>query len=165
MWLAIASCSLAALILCALAAILLRIQKLDAPPNLIHRFAGLVLNNGFRLIRRRNLIGDRQLIAATLAAWLLWTLLAAAVIAIIWPGYDPTRMFLIYGLLSAAAGAVAGFLLGALIGSAIAKARNISNFEGGRGYFILAIALLGGIIGLLTLGITMTIFFHKQGHP
>jgi hypothetical protein len=151
-------------LLCASAAILLRLQPIGTKPGLVNRFAGLMLNNGLRITSRLRLTGDRQLITATVAAWALWSMLGGAVIALLAPGYDPRRMYVIYGLLCGVGGAAVGFALGAIIGLAIVKATNMSSFEGKSGYFTATMALLGTLIGFLVAAITMTIFFYRRGH-
>jgi hypothetical protein len=54
------------------------------------------------------------------------------------------------GLLWALGGAIAGFVLGAIVATAISKATNASNREGAQGYFMIALGLIGAIIGLIT---------------
>ncbi len=55
-------------------------------------------------------------------------------------------------------GLIVGGTAGALFGDAIGAAFNISNFEGGRGYFVVFLiipgfALVGAILGALTVGL------------
>lgn len=163
MWRTIALWSLASLLICAVAALLLRLQPIGAKPNLINRFGGLALNNGFRLTGRWRLTGDRQLIAATLAAWLIWTVLGGAIIALVRPGYDPGRMWIVYGILCGIGGFIVGCAIGIAGGAAYAKATNMSSFEGKSGYFVVAIGLLGGILGALACGIGMALYFRSRG--
>ena len=172
MWKSIGLWTLAMALLCASAAILLRLQPLQptsrprggARPGLANRFAGLMLNNGLRVTSRLRLTGDRQLITATVAAWMLWSILGGAVIALLAPGYDPRRMYFVYGLLCGVGGAAIGFALGVAVALAIVKATSMSGFEGKSGYFTAAIALLGAMIGFLASAIAMTIFFYRRGH-
>ena len=164
MWKYIGLWTLAAAVVCGLAAALLRMQRIGAKPNIINVFAGLALNNGFRLTRRWHLNGDQQLLTATIAAWLAWTLLGAAVIALVTPGYNPGGMYLVYGALCGVVGAILGFILTAIAAGLYAKAINMSSFEGKAGYFVMFMGLLGGIVGALAAGIAMAIFFYHQGH-
>jgi hypothetical protein len=164
MWKLIGIWTLATAVLCMTAAALLRLQAIGAKPNLVNRFAGLMIGNGFRLTRRFRLTGDRQLVTATLVSWLIWTLLGGAIIAIVAPGYNPRGMYLVYGGLCGIAGAVAGCALGLACGTWYAKATNMSSFEGKSGYFVVLIGLLGGVVGGLAAGIGMAMFFYHRGH-
>ena len=57
---------------------------------------------------------------------------------------------LLWRLLGALLGLIVGGVLAVLLGDSIAKVLHISNFEGGRGYFILLVLLpLFGLIGLV----------------
>jgi hypothetical protein len=62
---------------------------------------------------------------------------------------DPTPMTYILALLAGVAGAAAGFFLGVGLGGLLVPVLGISSFEGGSGYFAVAIGLLGGLIGLI----------------
>ena len=53
------------------------------------------------------------------------------------------------GLLWALGGAVAGIVIGAIVALLIAKATNASNCEGAHGFFMMALGLVGGLIGLV----------------
>jgi hypothetical protein len=163
-WKYIGLWTLAAAVVCVAAAALLRLQRIGAKPNLINVFAGLALNNGFRLTRRFRLTGDRQLMTATLVAWVIWTLLGGAIIALVAPGYNPRGMYLVYGALCGLAGAVVGCAIGLACGMWYAKATNMSSFEGKSGYFVVLIGLLGGMVGGLAAGIGMAMFFYYRGH-
>jgi hypothetical protein len=163
MWRNIGLWSLATLILCVASAVLLHMQPMGSKPGLVNRFAGITIGRGFRLIRRWRLTGPRQLVAATFAAWLMWSVLGGLAIALFAPGYDPGRMFLIYGLLCGVVGAIVGLAIGVAGGAWYAKATNMSSFEGKSGYFVMLIGLLGGILGGLICGIGMTLYFRSQG--
>ncbi|MBK8249832.1 MAG: hypothetical protein IPK85_20935 [Gemmatimonadetes bacterium] len=56
----------------------------------------------------------------------------------------------LFGLLWALGGAVAGIVIGAMVALLIAKVTNASNREGAHGYFMVALGLVGGLIGLVT---------------
>jgi len=58
------------------------------------------------------------------------------------------------GLLWALGGAVVGFIAGALIAVAIAKVTDMSNREGAQGYFMIALGLIGAIVGIIA-GLTL----------
>ena len=163
MWMSILIFAGVAAGVCALAALLLRLQPLDAEPGFVNRLAGLTIGHGFRLTRRWQLTGDRQLAAATLAAWLAWGLLGGAAIAILAPGYDPARMWVVYGLLCGVVGAVGGFILAAAAAAWYAKATNMSSFEGKSGYFVVFMGLLGAVVGALACGIGMALYFRSRG--
>ncbi len=164
MWFAILIFTAVTAALCVLSAALLRLQPMGAEPGMVNRFAGMTIGRGFRLTNRLRLTGDRQLVVATLVAWLMWTALGGCAIAIVSPGYDPQRMWLVYGILSAIVGAVIGFALAFFASAYYAKVTKMSNFEGAAGYFVMFMALIGGIIGALAVGIATTLFFHQQGH-
>jgi hypothetical protein len=149
--------------LCLLSAILLRMQRIGAKPGIVNRFAGLMIGHGFRLTRRWRLIGDGQLVISTIVAWLAWAVVGGVIIAIAYPGYDPGRMWIVYGLLSAIGGAVLGGLLAFFGAAAYARATNMSSFEGKAGYFVVFMGLIGAIVGALMLGIGMSIYFYQAG--
>lgn len=163
MWFAIANFTIAVAAVCSLAAALLHLQPLGAKPGLVNRFAGLTIGKGFRLIHRWHLTGARQLILATIVSWAMWSILGAATIAIIAPGYDPARMWLVYGLLCGMVGAALGFVVAFAASAYYAKVTHMSTFEGAAGYFVMFMALIGGLVGGLALGIAMAVFFHQQG--
>src|SRR5688572_14142127 len=98
MWFAIAIFTIAAAVICSLSAVMLRLQAMGAKPGLVNRFAGLAIGNGFRLIHRWRFTGAKQLVLATIVAWAMRSILGAATIAIVAPGYDPARMWLVYSL-------------------------------------------------------------------
>jgi hypothetical protein len=150
-------------LVCGASAVMLRLQPIGAEPGLVNRFAGLTIGRGFRLTRRWNLTGDRQLVAATFAAWLMWTVIGGAAIAIVSQGYAPQRLYLVYGLMCSAVGAVVGFAIAFFASDAYARRTNMSTFEGARGYFVCLMGLLGGIVGMLGAGIPMTIYFFQSG--
>lgn len=164
MWYAILIFTAIAAALCGVSAALLRLQRIGAQPGLVNRFAGLTIGRGFRITNRLRLNGDRQLMVATIVAWLMWTALGGCVIAIVSPGYDPQRMWLVYGILCAIVGAAIGFGLAFFVSAYYAKITRMSNFEGAAGYFVMFMALIGAVLGALALGIAMTLFFHQQGH-
>lgn len=153
-----------AAVLCGVSAALLRLQRVGARPGLVNHFAGMTIGRGLRITNRWRLGGDTQLIVATLVAWLMWSAIGGITIAIVSPGYDPQRMWLVYGGLCAVIGAAIGFSLAFLASGCYARVTNMSNFEGAAGYFVMFMALIGGVIGALALGIAMTLFFHQQGH-
>jgi hypothetical protein len=62
-------------------------------------------------------------------------------------------------LLAGIAGAVAGFFLGAGIGTLLVPVFQISSFEGGAGYFAIAIGLLGSLICGIA-GIVLTLRYR-----
>ena len=164
MWLTILTYSIVVAVVCTVSAVLLRLQPLGAKPGPVNRLAGLTIGRGFRLIQRWHLTGARQLVTATVVSWALWTILGALTIAIVTPGYDPARMWLVYGLLCAIVGSVIGFIV-AFAGSAYyAKATRMSTFEGAAGYFVMFMSLMGGGVGAAVLGIGMAMFFYQQGH-
>jgi hypothetical protein len=163
LWTSILIVAAVAAVLCALSAALLRLQPMDSQPGMVNRFAGLTIGHGFRLTQRWRLTGDRQLLGATLVAWLVWAVIGGAIIALLAPGYDPGRMWIVYGLLCGAVGAIGGFFLAAFSALAYAKAINMSSFEGKSGYFVMLIGLLGGIVGALACGIAMALYFRSQG--
>lgn len=53
------------------------------------------------------------------------------------------------GLLWALGGAVAGFIAGAVVATAISAITHASNREGAQGYFMMALGLIGALIGLI----------------
>lgn len=53
------------------------------------------------------------------------------------------------GLLWALGGAVVGVIVGAMVALLIAKVTNASNREGAHGYFMVALGLVGGVVGLV----------------
>lgn len=163
MWSHIGVWSLATLILCVASAVLLLMQPMGAKPGLVNRFAGIAIGRGFRLIDRWRLTGQRQLIAATVVAWLMWSVLGGLVIALVAPGYDPGRMHVIYGVLCGIVGAVVGFTIGVVGATHYAKASNMSSFEGKSGYFVVAIGLLAGLVGALVCGIGLALYFRSRG--
>jgi len=55
----------------------------------------------------------------------------------------------VVGLLWAIAGAVAGFIVGAIVAIVIAKVTNASNREGAQGYFMIALGLIGALVGVV----------------
>jgi hypothetical protein len=65
-------------------------------------------------------------------------------------------MTILFALLFGLAGGVAGFLAGALVSGVIAGAMHMSNMEGARGYFAVAVGLLTGVIGMV-LSIILTL--------
>ncbi len=67
---------------------------------------------------------------------------------------------LLFAFLGAVGGAIMGVLLGILIGLGTVEVFNISNFEGGSGYAVAYIALLFGIIGLIT-GVILGVKFAR----
>jgi hypothetical protein len=150
-------------LLCGVSAALLRFQRVGSTPGVVNRLAGVNIGRGFRLVRRWDLVGDAQLIAATLAAWLMWSILGGAVIAIASQGYAPQKLYLVYGVLCAAIGAVVGFGVTVFASEVYARKTNMSTFEGARGYFVVFMGLLGGIVGMLGAGIPMTIYFFQSG--
>jgi hypothetical protein len=123
-----------------------------------------MIGHGFRLTRRWRLTGDGQLVVSTIVAWAVWAIIGGSIIAIVYPGYDPSRMWIVYGLLSAAGGAILGGVLGFLGGAIYARATRMSSFEGKAGYFVVFMGMFGAIIGALALGVGMTIYFHHAGH-
>ena len=163
MWFAIAIFTIAAAVICSLSAVMLRLQPMGAKPGLVNRFAGLTIGHGFRLIHRWRFIGAKQLVLATIVSWAMWSILGAATIAIVAPGYDPARMWLVYGLLCGAVGAAIGFVVAFFASAYYAKVTHMSTFEGAAGYFVMFMALIGGVVGGLALGIAMAMFFHQQG--
>lgn len=68
-------------------------------------------------------------------------------------------MAYLFALLAGIAGAVAGFFIGIGIGTVLVPILKISSFEGGAGYFVIAIGLLAGLIGLLA-GIVFALRFQ-----
>lgn len=150
-------------LVCGASAVMLRLRPIGAEPGIVNRFAGLTIGRGFRLTRRWNLAGDRQLVAATIVAWLMWSVIGGCAIAIVWRGYAPQKLYLVYGLMCAVVGAIAGFFIAFFASSVYAERVNMSNFEGARGYFVVFMGLLGGIVGLLAAGIPMTIYFYQAG--
>jgi hypothetical protein len=55
----------------------------------------------------------------------------------------------ILGLLWALGGAVAGFVVGAVVAIAIAKLTNAPNREGAHGYFMMALGIIGAVVGIV----------------
>lgn len=58
-------------------------------------------------------------------------------------------MSIVLALIAALVGAALGFFAGAALGSVLAVMLSISSFEGGAGYFAVAIGIAGGVIGFL----------------
>jgi len=58
-------------------------------------------------------------------------------------------MRILLGLFWALVGGVLGFIVGAVGASLYAGATNMSNREGGRGYFMIAFGLMGAVVGII----------------
>lgn len=71
-------------------------------------------------------------------------------------------MIYFLALLAGLLGAALGSLLGFALGEFLVPVLGISAFEGGAGYFVIGVALIGGLTGLLT-GIVLTLRF-KGGY-
>jgi hypothetical protein len=71
-------------------------------------------------------------------------------------------MTYILALLAGLAGAAIGALLGFALGEILVPILGIPSFEGGSGYFVISIALLGGLTGLIA-GIVLMLRY-KGGH-
>ena len=59
-------------------------------------------------------------------------------------------MRVLLGLFWALVGGVVGFVVGAVGATMYAGATNMSNREGGRGYFMIAFGLIGAVVGIIS---------------
>lgn len=59
--------------------------------------------------------------------------------------------------------AALGLLCGGYVGDQCVRWYRISSFEGGAGYFVIGIALLGGLVGLVTALVTAGVMAPQQG--
>jgi hypothetical protein len=71
-------------------------------------------------------------------------------------------MIYLFALVAGLLGAMVGAMLGYVVGDRLVHILSISSFEGGSGYFVVAIMLLGGLIGLVA-GIVLALRFGGGG--
>ena len=85
-----------------------------------------------------------------LYSWVAWTLAGWLVVgALFGAAFDWRGQRVVHGLLAMLFGAAAGAAAGTGVGILIATRTHMSSVEGKSGFFVLGIALLGGIVGLL----------------
>lgn len=116
---------------------------------------GWIMRPGVRLAR-----GARFQSGAM--SWLVWTLAGWAVLAVV--GISRTeftgRALILGGLCGLGIG-IAAFVTGLLVAIGIAKATNMSNFEGKAGFFAVGIGLMCGLVGFFAGTIGMIYYFSQ----